>query len=243
MYCVFLPLRSYQLLFFWLCFSSSEDAMEYSKEFVTAVVLGKDLVPRQVKKPGASNFSKQFPCHVPKLSVSYLKAPCFPLFPIYQILMCFLLIPLFLVACVFHWTHTLMYHIPAYWHVPSLYYSCLYNWERSIFWFHSHVHCGVWYICAISLVVCAVIYAFVLSPRSPLLSYRTPVNCLLAISAVSSPTCALYLELWVLSPHTCLCIMWAVSSYTCVLCVELYILCHLASHLRGVFLLTCVCFI
>lgn len=32
------------------CFSSSEDAMEYSKEFVTAVVLGKDLVPRQVEK-------------------------------------------------------------------------------------------------------------------------------------------------------------------------------------------------
>lgn len=31
------------------CFSSSEDAMEYSKEFVTAVVLGKDLVPRQVR--------------------------------------------------------------------------------------------------------------------------------------------------------------------------------------------------
>ncbi|NWI18524.1 DGLA lipase, partial [Crypturellus soui] len=29
----------------------SEDAMEYSKEFVTAVVLGKDLVPRQVEKP------------------------------------------------------------------------------------------------------------------------------------------------------------------------------------------------
>ncbi|NXT82214.1 DGLA lipase, partial [Zapornia atra] len=28
----------------------SEDAMEYSKEFVTAVVLGKDLVPRQVEK-------------------------------------------------------------------------------------------------------------------------------------------------------------------------------------------------
>lgn len=34
----------------WSCFSSSEDAMEYSKEFVTAVVLGKDLVPRQVEK-------------------------------------------------------------------------------------------------------------------------------------------------------------------------------------------------
>ncbi|KAM4667617.1 diacylglycerol lipase-alpha [Amazona ochrocephala] len=32
----------------------SEDAMEYSKEFVTAVVLGKDLVPRQVKKIGLS---------------------------------------------------------------------------------------------------------------------------------------------------------------------------------------------
>lgn len=29
-----------------LDFSCSEDAMEYSKEFVTAVVLGKDLVPR-----------------------------------------------------------------------------------------------------------------------------------------------------------------------------------------------------
>ncbi|NWV45808.1 DGLA lipase, partial [Daphoenositta chrysoptera] len=32
----------------------SEDAMEYSKEFVTAVVLGKDLVPRQVEKIGLS---------------------------------------------------------------------------------------------------------------------------------------------------------------------------------------------
>ncbi|NXF41483.1 DGLA lipase, partial [Nyctibius bracteatus] len=32
----------------------SEDAMEYSKEFVTAVVLGKDLVPRQVGKIGLS---------------------------------------------------------------------------------------------------------------------------------------------------------------------------------------------
>ncbi|NXG08491.1 DGLA lipase, partial [Sakesphorus luctuosus] len=32
----------------------SEDAMEYSKEFVTAVVLGKDLVPRQVRKIGLS---------------------------------------------------------------------------------------------------------------------------------------------------------------------------------------------
>ncbi|NXP47453.1 DGLA lipase, partial [Heliornis fulica] len=32
----------------------SEDAMEYSKEFVTAVVLGKDLVPRQVAKIGLS---------------------------------------------------------------------------------------------------------------------------------------------------------------------------------------------
>ncbi|NWV10042.1 DGLA lipase, partial [Ptilonorhynchus violaceus] len=32
----------------------SEDAMEYSKEFVTAVVLGKDLVPRQVQKIGLS---------------------------------------------------------------------------------------------------------------------------------------------------------------------------------------------
>lgn len=31
-----------------LCLPCSEDAMEYSKEFVTAVVLGKDLVPRQV---------------------------------------------------------------------------------------------------------------------------------------------------------------------------------------------------
>lgn len=29
-------------------FLCSEDAMEYSKEFVTAVVLGKDLVPRRV---------------------------------------------------------------------------------------------------------------------------------------------------------------------------------------------------
>ncbi|NXO78521.1 DGLA lipase, partial [Sitta europaea] len=32
----------------------SEDAMEYSKEFVTAVVLGKDLVPRQVEMIGLS---------------------------------------------------------------------------------------------------------------------------------------------------------------------------------------------
>ncbi|NWR95187.1 DGLA lipase, partial [Furnarius figulus] len=32
----------------------SEDAMEYSKEFVTAVVLGKDLVPRQVERIGLS---------------------------------------------------------------------------------------------------------------------------------------------------------------------------------------------
>ncbi|NWX57379.1 DGLA lipase, partial [Promerops cafer] len=32
----------------------SEDAMEYSKEFVTAVVLGKDLVPRQVEQIGLS---------------------------------------------------------------------------------------------------------------------------------------------------------------------------------------------
>ncbi|KAM7019380.1 diacylglycerol lipase-alpha [Passerculus sandwichensis] len=32
----------------------SEDAMEYSKEFVTAVVLGKDLVPRQVEEIGLS---------------------------------------------------------------------------------------------------------------------------------------------------------------------------------------------
>ncbi|NWU51297.1 DGLA lipase, partial [Dromas ardeola] len=35
----------------------SEDAMEYSKEFVTAVVLGKDLVPRQVVKPVVNTFS------------------------------------------------------------------------------------------------------------------------------------------------------------------------------------------
>lgn len=42
--------------------------MEYSKEFVTAVVLGKDLVPRQVKKSEFSCFS---------VSLFYTKAPCF----------------------------------------------------------------------------------------------------------------------------------------------------------------------
>lgn len=31
---------------FCFCLIHSEDAMEYSKEFVTSVVLGKDLVPR-----------------------------------------------------------------------------------------------------------------------------------------------------------------------------------------------------
>lgn len=42
----------------YLGFPCSEDAMEYSKEFVTAVVLGKDLVPRQV------SFLLLWPCRL-----------------------------------------------------------------------------------------------------------------------------------------------------------------------------------
>ena len=57
----------------WSCFSSSEDAMEYSKEFVTAVVLGKDLVPRQVEK--CPNFLINFCFSVPKSPVSFQKHP------------------------------------------------------------------------------------------------------------------------------------------------------------------------
>lgn len=52
----------------WSSFSSSEDAMEYSKEFVTAVVLGKDLVPRQVGK--WLNFLLSACCSVPESPIS-----------------------------------------------------------------------------------------------------------------------------------------------------------------------------
>lgn len=45
--------------------------MEYSKEFVTAVVLGKDLVPRQVEK--WLNFLMNICCSKPKSPFSYQK--------------------------------------------------------------------------------------------------------------------------------------------------------------------------
>ncbi|KFV71972.1 Sn1-specific diacylglycerol lipase alpha, partial [Struthio camelus australis] len=49
----------------------SEDAMEYSKEFVTAVVLGKDLVPRQVEKP--LNSLTSICCSILRIGLSQLE--------------------------------------------------------------------------------------------------------------------------------------------------------------------------
>lgn len=65
--------------------------MEYSKEFVTAVVLGKDLVPRQVEK--CLNSMMNICCFVPNhlfpvqnTWIICLQLPHFPvllLFPVY----------------------------------------------------------------------------------------------------------------------------------------------------------------
>lgn len=81
----------------WSCFSSSEDAMEYSKEFVTAVVLGKDLVPRQVEK--CLNFLMSFCCSIPVTCFyqKHLDHVCLQ-FPHLSVLVCLLLV--FLVTCI-----------------------------------------------------------------------------------------------------------------------------------------------
>lgn len=87
--------------------------MEYSKEFVTAVVLGKDLVPRQVEK--CLNFLMSFCCSMPKSPVSYQKHLghiCLQ-FPHLPVLVCFLLV--LLVTCIaasFTRTPTLVFHTP-----------------------------------------------------------------------------------------------------------------------------------
>lgn len=99
----------------WSCFSSSEDAMEYSKEFVTAVVLGKDLVPRQVEK--SPNSLMSICCSVP---VTYFQSETPRSY-----LSCFLI---YLSVSASHlsswlpapftWTPTLVFYIPFYRHIP-----------------------------------------------------------------------------------------------------------------------------
>lgn len=93
--------------------------MEYSKEFVTAVVLGKDLVPRQVEK--CLYFLMSICCSIPKSPVSYQKHLdhlCLQV-PHLPVLVYFLLV--FLVTCIaasFTWTPILVFRTPFYRHIP-----------------------------------------------------------------------------------------------------------------------------
>lgn len=90
------------------------------------------------------------------------------LFSHLSILMCFLLVPLFLVTCfavTFTWTYTLMYHIPVYWHIPSLL-SQLPVWLKKVnilipqlclLWYLTYLYhlsylCCHWHICTFSQV-------------------------------------------------------------------------------------------
>lgn len=89
--------------------------MEYSKEFVTAVVLGKDLVPRQVEK--WLNFLRNICSFKPKSPFSYQKHLNF--------VSSFLIYPSLCASDLsshlptsFTWTPLLVFHTPFYRHFP-----------------------------------------------------------------------------------------------------------------------------
>lgn len=100
----------------WSCFSSSEDAMEYSKEFVTAVVLGKDLVPRQVEKclnvlMNICSTHKSPPSYHKHLNHICLHFPHSPVLVTFYLSSC--------TAASFTWTSILVFHTAFYRHIPA----------------------------------------------------------------------------------------------------------------------------